>query len=120
MQGRRLPDTVVGNLPLPLDDLLPGDIWRVLRLPGVPAVAADWPGADPAMAATNLTGGVWMFWSPNGAGLGTLVYHTVREHDDDTVSVRPGDGSSNSILQKSGYAGKEWHGYVEHNVWSAC
>jgi hypothetical protein len=41
----------------------------------------------------------------------------VREEDDGTISVRPGDGSSNSILL-SGAFGKTWHGYIEHGEWS--
>lgn len=122
MLGRRLPDTPLSEFPLPYDDLREGDIWKCLRQDGTPVTAASWAGADPKMAAENLTGHVWMFMSPNGAGLGTLVYHTVREHEDGTVSIRPGDGSSNSILQNNGYSGdraRTWHGYVDHNVWSA-
>ena len=119
MIGRRLPDTPQSEFPLPYEDLREGDIWKCLRPDGSPVLASE----RAALASGNLTGFVWMFVSPNGAGLGTLVYHTVREHDDGTVSIRPGDGSSNSILQRNGYPGdraREWHGYVEHNLWTAC
>lgn len=116
MMGRRRPDTEMGSLP---DDLQPGDIWRVtVRGDTAPALAVNWPGAGPK-AAENLTGGVWCYVVPEPCkGLGTLVYHTVREHDDGTVSVRPGDGSSNSILHDDG-RGCTWHGFVEHNEWTA-
>ena len=124
MIGRRLPDTVLSEFPLPYDDLREGDIWKCLRPDGTPVLASTWrAGTSPEMVAGNLTGFVWMFMSPGGAGVGTLVCHTVREHDDGTVSIRPGDGSSNSILQSNGYSGdraRSWHGYVEHNEWTAC
>ncbi|WP_156718138.1 hypothetical protein [Nocardioides sp. Leaf307] len=68
----------------------------------------------------NLTGGVWGFVSPDGIGISTLALHTVREHDDGTISIRPGDGSSNSVLHSGAPDGQTWHGYVEHNVWTAC
>lgn len=109
MIGKRLPDCSKYEFPLPYDDLREGDIWKVNDAEGT------WqPDAG------NLTGEVWMFLGPNGTGVGTLVNHTVREHDDGTVSIRPGDGSSNSILQDNGYPGdkhRTWHGYVEHNEW---
>lgn len=75
----------------------------------------DWTGRD-----GNLTKTVWGYTSPDGNGLGTLAIHTVREEEDGTISVRPGDGSSNSILHKGGGTGKVWHGYIEHGVWSEC
>jgi len=110
----RRPDVRLGWLP---DDVRPGDIWRLVRDDGEPVRAADWPGADPDKARQNLTGGVWMYAVPLPCrGLGTLVYHTVREHEDGTVSVRPGDGSSNSILHDDG-RGCTWHGFVEHDEW---
>jgi hypothetical protein len=106
--GRRLPDVEFGSLP---DDPRPGDYWRYLK-DGEPMTLADggrW--------STNLTHGVWGFYSPDGNGMGTLMSHTVREHEDGTISVRPGDGSSNSILHRGGAQGKVWHGYVERGVW---
>jgi hypothetical protein len=118
MLGRRLPDTRFGDLPLELDDLQPGDIWKYLSADGTPVIAAElYPTED---MSGNLTGGVWGFCSPDGNGIGTLALHTVREHDDGTVSIRPGDGSSNSVLHSGGPEGKTWHGYVEHGVWQAC
>lgn len=116
--GRRLPDTRFGELPLPLDDLQPSDIWKYVHEDGTPVLAAAmYPKVD---MSGNLTGGVWGFYSPDGNGIGTLSLHTVREEDDGTVSIRPGDGSSNSVLHSGGAQGKTWHGYVEHNVWSEC
>lgn len=60
--------------------------------------------------------------APAGEGdgymAGRLEHHTVREEDDGTISVRPNDGSSNSI-QITGGQGREWHGYIEHGVWQA-
>lgn len=115
MQGRRLPDVKFGDLP---DDVQPGDLWKYVNKDGEP-IRADcglWKGD----VSGNLTGGVWGYYSPDGNGIGTLVLHTVREHDDGTVSIRPGDGSSNSILHSGGGQNKTWHGYVEHNVWSEC
>jgi hypothetical protein len=41
----------------------------------------------------------------------------VREHEDGTISVRPGDGSSNSILI-TGHDGEQYHGYIECGVWT--
>lgn len=110
MIGRRRPDTPRGELP---DDLRRGDYWKVLdKSSGEPA-RSDEP--------TNLTGTVWMVAAPigdgEGYGLGNLTKHTVREHDDGTISVRPGDGSSNSILVRRGAQGPEFHGYIEHGVW---
>ena len=40
-----------------------------------------------------------------------LDYHTVRENEDGTISVLPGDGSSNSILVH-GSRVRSWHGYI--------
>ena len=109
MIGRRLPDTTFGELP---DDAQPGDYWKYLdRETGEP-LAANRPG--------NLTNTVWGYYSPDGNGMGTLMLHTVREEDDGTISIRPGDGSSNSVLHSGGAQGKSWHGYVEHGVWNEC
>lgn len=89
----------------------PGDYWRHVRPDGSSMVAEGAPGNG------NLTGGVWGICAPNGA-IGTLMRHTVREHEEDgTISVRPGDGSSNSILIGWGDV-RQWHGYIEHGVWS--
>lgn len=115
--GRRLPDTRFGDLPLPsLDEIQPGDIWKYLNGDGTTVSAAELY-EDHDMSG-NLTDCVWGFWSPDGNGMGTLSMHTVREHEDGTVSIRPGDGSSNSVLH--GDDRKTWHGYVEHNVWTEC
>ena len=113
MLGRRLEDTTEGSLPLPYDDLRDGDIWRILdRETGEPKVVTEYP--------SNLTGEHWMCLAP-GHMFGNLLAHTVRSHDDGTVSVRPGDGSSNSILIGEGRTDRpSWHGYIEHNVWTAC
>lgn len=115
MQGRRLEDTREGSFPLPYDALRPGDIWKVLDAEsGEPVVASEHP--------SNLTGCKWMAIAPGPDGLKmfvNLVAHTVREEDDGTVSVRPGDGSSNSILVKR-REDQSWHGYIEHGVWNEC
>lgn len=106
MTGRRRPD-------LPLrethDDLQPGDYWKI----------SDRTVENPS----NLTGTCWFVVAPvategGGYALGRLEYHTVREEDDGTISVRPGDGSSNSIDIKSA-RGYRWHGFVEHGVFTA-
>ena len=47
--------------------------------------------------------------------LANLMAHTVREHTDGTISVLPGDGSSNSILVTR-RPGETWHGYVRDGV----
>lgn len=107
--GRRLPDTFLGDLP---PDIRAGDYWRCLGRNGEPMISD---------APTNLTGGVWYVAAPlpsGSFGIGRLEKHTVREHEDGTISVRPGDGSSNSILLK-GAAGQSFHGYIEHGVWRA-
>lgn len=115
MQGRRLEDTVEGSFPLAYDDLKPGDYWKVLREDtGEPAVSE---------APSNLTHGVWYVIAPGPRSdakmIARLTLHTVREHDDRTISVRPGDGSSNSILVTR-RPDESWHGYIEHGVWNAC
>lgn len=115
MQGRRLPDTPVDRLPESLDDLKPGDYWKVLTKEGEPLTPEAYSGGR--SYPSNLTGGVWSFWSPDSNGMGTLVAHTVREHEDGTISVLPGDGSSNSILHSGGAQGKTWHGYIYNGEW---
>jgi len=112
--GRRLPDVRFGELP---NDIQPGDYWKYLDRDGSgqPMLLSDggrW--------ATNLTHTVWGFYSPDGNGVGTLMSHTVRENEDGTITVAPGDGSSNSILHSGGAQNKSWHGYIDHGVWSEC
>ncbi|HWK19802.1 MAG TPA: hypothetical protein VNR37_03405 [Microbacteriaceae bacterium] len=68
-----------------------------------------------AVGPTNLTGDLWFVITPNGL-LGNLGNHTVREEDDGTISVNPGDGSSNSILVNGGEQGS-WHGYITRGLW---
>lgn len=116
MLGRRLPDVEFGRLP---EGMQPGDIWRYVDKEGSPLSArAHCNGADPsAKVHGNLTDGMWGFYSPDGNGVGTLTLHTVREHEDGTVSILPGDGSSNSIKHQGGNPHREWHGYVRHNDW---
>lgn len=115
LQGRRRPDQPPGHLP---DDIQPGDYWRPLAKDGQPE-RADHPG--------NLTGAVWVVVAPNHDTdrawmMGRLELHTVREHEDGTISVRPGDGSSNSILITGRWQDQEttWHGYIDHGVWQGC
>ena len=118
MKGRRLPDTESGNLPLGWG---PGDYWRVLSEDGSRLLTPVEQGGPHHDYSGNLTGQVWYVVSPNGL-LAGLCLHTVREEDDGTISIRPGDGSSNSVLveghNKDGLA--SWHGYIEHGVWSGC
>lgn len=111
MQGRRRDDTRQGDLPPAIQ---PGDYWKVLDKDGLP-LENEHPG--------KLTRHVWYVVAPGPNGpddhddwlLGNLANHTVREHEDGTISVRPGDGSSNSILiRRRGY---NWHGYIEHGIW---
>ncbi|MFL5312234.1 MAG: hypothetical protein ACJ79H_17515 [Myxococcales bacterium] len=106
--GRRRPDLVLGELP---PDLRAGDYWKVLDKDG-----SERRSTNPE----NLTGTCWFVCVPmpgdsEGYGLGRLEHHTVREHDDGTISVRPNDGSSNSILVSGGPRGR-WHGYIDHGT----
>lgn len=109
-EGRRRPDLEIGKLHA---DLQAGDYWRV--------VVEDEDGVRPmnVVEESNLTGGVWRVIVPMsyGTAIGTLVLHTVREHDDGTISVRPNDGSSNSIAV-TGHHDERWHGYIEHGVFT--
>lgn len=106
--GRRRPDARPGELP---DDVRPGDYWRLLGDNRQPLRSSH---------LQNLTGEVWHVVPPLGGTedwmLGRLELHTVREHEDGTISVRPGDGSSNSILVENG-GGLRWHGFIEHGEW---
>jgi hypothetical protein len=126
-QGRRLPDCPVNVFPIPFDDLQPGDYWRcqhpdgshLLDVRANPDDRRFWGSPDDPRFDGNLTGGVWGVVDPLGH-FGMLSIHTVREEDDGTISVRPGDGSSNSILIRRRDDEPAWHGYIEHGVWSEC
>lgn len=123
LEGRRLESCPIGETPLPFSELQPGDYWQVVdRRKGEPLGRDDikrwWPKSA-HLVAGNLTGTVWGVIDPNGS-YGMLSIHTVREHEDGTISVRPNDGSSNSIkITGRDDDGKavEWHGYIEHGVW---
>lgn len=104
-QGRRRDDVSFGDLP---EEVEPGDYWKYLDRETSEAMKVDEP--------SNLTGTVWGFYAPAGGGIGTLVKHTVRENEDDTATIAPGDGSSNSVLISAG-DGESWHGYLERGVW---
>lgn len=101
-----------GDIP---DDIAPGDYWKILDASGTPKRSTR---------ASNLTGTCWHLAVPLGRGeeafaLANLIAHTVREHDDGTISVLPGDGSSNSILVTK-HQGETWHGYVRNGVLEEC
>lgn len=105
VKGRRRSDMRwrTGTLP---EDLQPGDYWKCYGID----LGDQYP--------SNLTRTVWMFMSPDGNGVGTLMAHTVRVNPDNTISIIAGDGSSNSVLHGTG--DKIWHGYVDHGVWKPC
>lgn len=107
-QGFRLPDTREGELP---QGIAPGAFWKVLDDNGAPKIKTH-PG--------KLTEECWAAVVPvgdkGGFGIANLYNHTVREEDDGSISVRPGDGSSNSILVQKGAGGPSWHGYIERGV----
>lgn len=103
IQGRRLPDVEFAKNYERRDQEQPGDYYRVLNDP------------DP-YPPSNLTGQTWYVVAPNGVG-GSLHNHTVREEDDGSITVKPGDGSSNSILLSNGIGGLTWHGYITHGLW---
>jgi hypothetical protein len=112
--GRRLKDSPSGRFPLPYDELRPGDYWKILDPEtGEPVVVTDHP--------SNLTGCHWFVVAPGPNGIkmfANLLAHTVREHDDATITVAPGDGSSNSILvTRREDLGETWHGYIDRGVW---
>jgi hypothetical protein len=106
-QGQRLrdareDDVKIGNFQV-------GAYWKVLDQDDKPKIVHH---------GGKLTEECWRVVVPLGEGyaIGNLDFHTVREHEDGTISVRPGDGSSNSILVSRG--GTSWHGYIEHGVFS--
>lgn len=101
IQGRRLPDVTLRDHHEVTDIMEPGDYVRIL----------DYPGP---FQPSNLTGEVWFATTPNGL-LANLGAHTVREEDDGSISVKPGDGSSNSILVAS--FDRAWHGYITRGLW---
>lgn len=113
MTGRRRADTREDELP---PDLQPGDYWKILDSESGHPIIID--GVE-----GKLTPHDWKIAVPmsNGRGyaMGWLRNHTVREHEDGTISVRPGDGSSNSILVTGGQ-GEQWHGYIEHGEFLPC
>lgn len=114
MIGHRRPDMKHDELP---PNVQPGDYWKVIDKDTGEPLHSDAP--------TNLTGTVWYVAAPCKKAepsvhpdflLANLSQHTVREHEDGTISVRPGDGSSNSILV-SRRPDESWHGYIEHGEW---
>lgn len=131
MKGQRLEDTPIGQTPRSVDQESeglppPGSYWKVLTPDGTHPIDVHtkegryW-GTGPKMLkkyAENLTGTVWGVIDPNG-NFGMLSIHTVREEEDGTISIRPGDGSSNSVLISSPTPDGEprWHGYIEHGEW---
>lgn len=104
VQGRRLADRTEGG-PFP-DDMQVFDYWRVLNEDGTPKIVTF---------HGKLTEECWRIVVPigdaEGFAIGNLDHHTVRENDDGTISVLPGDGSSNSILVH-GSRERSWHGYI--------
>ena len=102
MQGRRLPDWDAHLGARMEPHMEPGDYMKALDFP-----------VDPP--ASNLTGDTWYVKTPNGLS-GNLHAHTVREEDDGSITVKPGDGSSNSILINS-HDGMSWHGYITRGLW---
>lgn len=129
-EGTRLPDTPLGDVPSRVIEeewttSYPGAYWKVMsrKEPSVPLTPSDINhGTSPENG--NLTNTVWGVITPNGL-YGMLSIHTVREEDDGTISIRPGDGSSNSVLVtyeslEHPETNKSWHGYIEHGIWSEC
>lgn len=115
MQGRRLPNQVYGRQ-WP-EELQPGDYWLWMdwKDPEKPLPADRVIRGRTALEAGNLTGLVIGLMTPNGMQA-DLTLHTVRIEADETFSIRPGDGSSNSILVEAPPIAR-WHGYMEHGVW---
>lgn len=108
--GTRRKDLEFGKLH---DNLESGDFWKILdKMTGKPKISES---------PSNLTKTCWYVVVPldGDYGLGDLTNHTVREHDDGTISVKADDGSSNSILVHDSQ-GKSWHGYIDHGVFEEC
>ena len=105
LQGRRLLDVEFRENYERRGQEQPGDYYRVLSDP------QPYP-------ASNLTGETWYIVTPNGLH-GSLHNHTVREEADGTITVKPGDGSSNSILvsHRTPEGDKTWHGYITNGLW---
>jgi hypothetical protein len=110
----------MGGLP---GEIQIGDYWKIVHPDGRAVTPEEYMKRS---FPSNLTGTCWMIAVPNpqsktGKGylLGNLVAHTVREHEDGTISVLPGDGSSNSILVRGG-EDRSWHGYVHEGVLEDC
>ncbi len=115
IQSRRLPDVEWEDNALRREQEEPGVYYRVLNDP------EPYP-------PSNLTKQTWYVVTPNGLH-GSLHNHTVREEDDGSISVKPGDGSSNSILvngavQPEGWKPGDgawpkasWHGYITRGLW---
>lgn len=103
IQGQRLPDLDYTEQYKARSDP-PGAFRKVV---GFPKSVTDYP--------SNLTGELWIVMTPNGLH-GVLGAHTVREEDDGSITVKPGDGSSNSILVNGGDRGS-WHGYITKGLW---
>lgn len=114
IQGERYPDWhFEGGALTP--EMKPGGYMKVL----------DYPFD---LGPTNLTQTTWAIVAPNGLK-GQLTQHTVREEDDGSITVKPGDGSSNSILVTgvvypegwepgdSELPTLSWHGYITRGLW---
>jgi hypothetical protein len=97
MKGRRLPDLQMGQIHNH-GDIQAGDYWKVTD-EGEPLISTE---------PTNLTGTIWYLAAPMSYGfaLGRITKHTVREHEDGTISVL-----------MTGHHGEQWHGYIDHGAW---
>jgi hypothetical protein len=106
-QGRRREDLPEGQHH---GDLEPGDYWKILDRDSGDPLLIEFPG--------KLTTDCWHVVVPMSEsgryGIADLRHHTVREHDDGTISVLPNDGSSNSILVSDHRS--SWHGFVYEGV----
>jgi hypothetical protein len=108
----RLPDIIEGKLPDGYQAV--GSYWKILDADGNP---------KKVLWHDKLTEDCWRVTVPigdeDGYAIANLEHHTVRENEDGTISVLPGDGSSNSILV-TGSKGRTWHGYVYDGELRAC
>jgi hypothetical protein len=108
LQGRRRLDLEAdGAVDRELASLQHGDYWRVLKGRYVEIAEAE---------PSNLEHTAWGYYL-EGFGVGFLAKHTVREHEDGTISVLPNDGSSNSILCRKRADEEFFHGYIRRGVW---